>query len=356
MKKIAIVTSSLENGGITTVIFNYLKNIDCQKFKIDLISYEHNLENESLINELNFQVYIVKNPKDDPNELKELFLKNKYDIIHCCTYYNSGIVLKIASKAEVPCRICHSHASKNYRSGIIYHLYEKYMLYLLNKYATLRISCSNEAAKTIFAGKKYIYLPNAIEAKRFDYNDILRDEIRNRYNILSDTFVIGTVGMFSDAKNHAFLIDVFKDYLMVNHNSKLLIVGDGKNRSIIENKIAKLDISSNIIITGWQKDTSIFYSAMDIFVLPSISEGFPLVLLEAQANGLKSLISTNVTRDVDISKHNRYLSINDRKPWVKALEECRKSNGTRKNYIINTQYDIKENIKLLENIYDGGSC
>ncbi|MCD8028372.1 MAG: glycosyltransferase [Erysipelotrichaceae bacterium] len=145
----------------------------------------------------------------------------------------------------------------------------------------------------MFKGKQYQILANAIPAKDYIYSSYKRNKVREEL-YLQDEFVVGLVARFSVQKNHKFLLDIFYELLKINLNSKLLLVGDGDLRPKIEEQIDYLNIKDKVILTGVRTDISDLLQAMDVFVMPSLYEGLPLSIVEAQASGLPCYISDKV--------------------------------------------------------------
>ena len=169
---------------------------------------------------------------------------------------------------------------------------------------------------------------------------------------MDDDFVIGHVGRFYPQKNHEFLIDVFSAVLKQKSNAKLLLLGDGPLQEKIRQKVEMLRISESVVFAGLQKDPAPFYSAMDVFLFPSLWEGLPLTLVEAQYNGLYCLISSSISRESAITRNVNYLPIDDVGLWVQLIvnrngRDCLSNTLT----IENECFDIKYCTENLEKIY-----
>ena len=190
-------------------------------------------------------------------------------------------------------------------------------------------------------------LPNAIEPERFKFSEVFRKEIRKRYGINDDDFVIGHVGRFYPQKNHDFLIDIFHEIRKQQPNAKLLLLGDGPLQDKIRQKINSLGITGSVIFAGLQKDPSPFYSAMDVFAFPSLWEGLGIVLLEAQYNGLPCVVSEAVPKEVTISNLLTYSSF-DVDEWERnAFLHM----GKRNEKINCDTFNIKHCIEKLRMLY-----
>ncbi|MBO4232042.1 MAG: glycosyltransferase, partial [Bacteroidales bacterium] len=149
-------------------------------------------------------------------------------------------------------------------------------------FATHWLACGKAAAingwgKGAVKKSKVMILPNAIDPERFKFSETFRHEIRAKYGLKDDDFVIGHVGRFYPQKNHVFLIDVFNEIHMQKPNARLLLLGDGPLQEKIRQKVDALGLAESVIFAGLQKDPASFYSAMDVFAFPSLWEGLGIV-------------------------------------------------------------------------------
>lgn len=196
-------------------------------------------------------------------------------------------------------------------------------------------------------------LNNAIDLERFKFDKEARNAIRREFNI-EDKLIIGHVGRLNYVKNHKFLIDVFYEIQKLNKDSVLLIVGDGEEREAIEQKAKKLGIENKVIFTGTRTDTESLMSAMDIMVFPSLHEGLPVVLIEAQATKLPCLIADTVSRYSKQNDNIEFMSLKQTpEEWAKKaveLAECDREKASTAE--LEKNYDIKKIAKKLEKIYE----
>lgn len=194
-------------------------------------------------------------------------------------------------------------------------------------------------------------LPNAIDPERFKFNEFARKEIRAKYGIKDDDFVIGHVGRFYPQKNHDFLIDVFAEVRKQKMNAKLLLLGEGPLQDKIRQKVESLGLAEAVIFAGLQKEPAPFYSVMDVFAFPSLWEGLPLTLVEAQYSGLPCVVSENVTKEVDVSSNIEYLQM-QKKLWIKSLLETSENKIRKTKLPQSEKYDINVTARILRNIYE----
>lgn len=302
---------------------------------------------------------IGKNLYQRYKKVKEIMSKNNYDIVHINASHISRLIECFAAKRTKNKKIIlHSHASSSdlLNSRLKRFLHQK--LKFLYKYVvTDFIACSTSAAewlfpKDIYQNSKYTVIKNGIDIDQYKYNQKIRDEIRKKYHI-TDKFVIGNVGRFSEVKNHKFLIDIFNEYKKINNDSMLLLIGNGDLKNEIEKKIDHLELNDSVIILDYREDIYKYYHAMDCFVLPSFQEGLGLVNIEAQTSGLPVIVSTGVPKEAKVSELIEFVDLSyESEYWAKKI----KKNFHRKEVykqVITNKYDINSSVEQLKKIYGG---
>lgn len=362
MKKVLHVISSMNTGGMETMIMNFYRNINKDKFKFDfLINDPNKCFYEDEINKLGGKIYRVpyqrKNIFKNHRMVREVINKN-YDVIHMhqgITYYYP---LKYAKICGVKNRIIHNHGiNRNFLKYLkIYNkLYAKKRICSLgNNY----VSCAKDVLDHIFTddiikNKKYTLLPNAIDMKKFMYNKEARTKIRTEFNISNSKLFIH-IGTFTIPKNHIFLIEVFEKYLKEFHNSKLLLVGDGPLKEEIKRVVINKKIEDNVIFAGIRQDIGDLLSASDVLLFPSIYEGLPLTLIEAQTNGINIISSSNVSNECKLSNLIEFLPIDDSNVWVDKIKKLKITSNREMYYkeLSETNFSIEKATKILEGLYN----
>ena len=356
--KIAQVIGIAANGGIESLWLNYFRYIDKTKFEFDfLVENESKLINREQIEAMGGRVVIIpsyKKPIKYIKELTKIFKNNKYDIVHSNMNTLSVFTLKAAKKAGVAIRIAHSHSTSNRREWKK-NILKNILRPLSKKYSTHYFTCSELAGRYLFGHKTYergkvVIINNAIELDKFKMNNEYRVDIRNMYNISESTIVLGNVGRIGSQKNQGFLIDVFNQYKKINNNSKLLILGDGPLLNDLKEKVKNINIEKDVIFAGVHSDVFKFYSAMDVFCMPSLYEGLPVVGIEAQANGLPVIFSDTITNEVCVNENCKFLSLkNEPHKWSLCVNELIQMG--RNNKFQSEIYDIVFQTKRLEEIY-----
>lgn len=357
-------------GGIQTFVIENIKHMNRDKLQVDFLLLddgENYTKEENELIKLGCNVYKldgiwIRNIMDFRKyklKLNEFFSKhNNYKIVHLHSSSKNYLVLKVAKQYKIPIRIAHSHNIDFQTKNPIKKLLGDILKIPLKYYATDYFACSKLAGEWLFGkkiinGKNFHIIHNAVDLKKFKFNINDRNKIRKELNISDEDLVIGHVGRFTTQKNHKFLIDIFYEIYLQNSNSKLILIGKGKKEEEIYKKVSKLGLQKNVIFEGFKFNVNEYMSAMDIFVFPSLYEGLGLVLIEAQANGLKCFTSKNVVPlEAKVSNSLEYIELN-KSPQYWASEILKVNSSRTDNYkeIINKGYDIEDTAKFLEDFY-----
>lgn len=362
--KILMVLGNTRMGGVQAFILNVLQNIDRSRFKIDLaVNFEGegggvSKQFRSLGCDIYFLPYFkVYNYFSFVNAWKQFLKTHHYDIVHGHSTNSASVYLKVAK--QMGCAtIAHSH-SGGYRGNIIQRLVKKHYAHEVVKVADYWFACSDAAATRLFGNryKKYFHyyaIPNAIDVEKYKYDPEKANIIRKSLGVNSGELLCGHVGTFSAPKNHTFLIEVFAEVLKIVNNAKLVCCGTGALQKEIREKAESLGILDKIIFAGVVMNANEYMMAMDVFVFPSLFEGFPVSVIEAESTGLPIVMSDAITTEVDMTDLIHRLSLKDNtEKWAKCI--CQVSQKDRKNYnqlVAGTQFNIKESVKLISNIYE----
>lgn len=315
--RVAHIIGKWVGGGVESVVMNYYRHIDRSKIQFDFICDNDSTDipyNE--IEELGGRVILIppyQKVISYHKELKKVLREGNYKIVHSHINTLSVFSLCAAKAAGVPVRIAHSHSTTNpkeWKKNLL-----KQMLRPLSKiFATDYFCCSELAGRWLFGDKTYdegkVYLlNNAIDTEKFKFNEEVREKVRKELNIDEDIFVVGHIGRFVEQKNHTFLIDIFNEVHKVKPNSKLMLVGQGPLKETVEEKVNRLGLSDSVLFLGQRNDVNELYQAMDVFVLPSLYEGLPVVGVEAQAAGLPCVFSSDMTSETKILVDTIFLPI-----------------------------------------------
>lgn len=356
MIRVLQIVTYMGRGGLETMIMNYYRNIDRNKVQFDfLVHRQEEADYDKEILSLGGNIYRmpVLNPfsKSYFNALDEFFKEHKYDIVHSHLDCMSAYPLMVAKKNGVSVRIAHSH-SKSQDKNLKYPI-KLFSKRLIPKYATQLFSCGKEAGDWMFNGKPYTILNNAIDAEKCMFNFDVSVEVRKELNINNSDLVVGHVGRFNPPKNHSFIIDVFNCLNKKCPDSKLLLVGTGDGQKAIKDKVNELGLNDSVLFLGSRSDVNRILQAMDVFFFPSIYEGLPLSIVEAQAAGLPCVISTNVPDEcIKTDRVYQYSLEEDLDVWAEKLIDASKIvKKDTYNEIVSSGFDIKNNSKVLEDFY-----
>lgn len=360
--RIAHIIGKWVGGGVEAVVMNYYRHIDHAKIQFDFIcdSDSTNIPYDE-IEKLGGKVILVSPYQHIISYLKELKVilkEGKYRIVHSHINALSVFPLYAAKKVGVPIRIAHSHSTTNKKEWKK-NLLKQILRPFSKRYATDYICCSELAGRWLFGDKVYdngeVYLlNNAIDLDKFAYDEDVRKAKRKELNISDDTLVIGHIGRFVAQKNHTFLIDIFNELHKQNKNSLLLLAGQGPLIDEIKNKVNDLNLTESVKFLGQRNDVNELYQAFDVFLLPSLYEGLPVVGVEAQAAGCLSILSDDMTKETKVLNSTKFISLNQNASfWANEILSSNKK-FVRKNSInemTNNNFNIKKEAKKIENKY-----
>jgi len=373
-KRILQVLTIMNRGGAENMIMNYYRAIDKNEIQFDFLL--HRAEKGAFEDEiLSLGGNIFKFPpisaltyNDYKKKLNHFFKEHpEYQIIHSHLDSLSFIILGVAKKYNIKTRIAHSHLaiepfgiSKFFKKNNDFVETVKDMSkFLLRRKvlasATHYFACSLKAGIWLY-GKKNVHniqiINNAIDTPTFIFNEAKSLKVKNELG-LANKKVIGHVGRFNDQKNHFFLIKIFNELLKNDKSMVLLLVGDGSLRPKVEIEIKKMGITENIIFLGLRNDVPEILQAMDLLLFPSLYEGLPVSLIEAQASGLKIITSNTVSDETGITDLVHFYDLNQsEQDWSKlVLNNLNYERKNRYKDIVDAKYDIKENAKELQSFY-----
>ena len=391
MKKINVLVliTVMDRAGAETMMMNYLRNINREKIHMDfLINREQKADYEDEIEKLGGRIYHMcpiypgkfhRYKKEFRNFLEE---HPGYDVIHSNLEERSYFAFKIAKKMGIPVRVAHAHSAPCGRNmKMIMRLYFRRKL---QKYCTHKVACGEKAAKWLFGsdadlvemesfvnGENHskntvVLMKNAVDTDKFSYSTDVREKVRKKMKISRDTLVIGHVGRFTHDKNQSFLIDIFKNVNSLNKKSAMVLIGGGKPKEEIsykeeiERKVQQSGLKGKVKLLGVREDINELMQAMDILVMPSRTEGFPVTLVEAQVVGLCCLVSDAVGYDINMTEKIQYKSLEeDASQWAQKILSMTADGQNReaesilmKEKVIERGYEIADAAKDLEAFYE----
>ncbi|KIA82881.1 hypothetical protein OA84_04745 [Kaistella solincola] len=353
------VVVNMNSGGIENMLMNLYREMDKSKIQFDfLLHSESKSFFEDEIVALGGKIHRIKplrihNLMSYQSDLAEFFQQNSYKIVHSHISVWSYIVLNVAKKSDVPIRIAHSHEAHDsiwdhrlHRVPLIFSLKK-----VINRPLTHRFACGQAAGKWLYGRENFNVINNAIDAKRFTFTKEDSVSIKESMN-LKNKFVFGNVGRFNTQKNHSFLLEVFKELLAKIPNAYLLLVGEGTLKESMEKYINENNLSDHVMFLGVRRDVDKILLAMDYILMPSLFEGLPVSLVEAQASGIKVFASDKISSETDFTGLVDFISIENKNIWVdhicKNLEYDREDTFIK---VVNANYDVKANAAVLTKIY-----
>lgn len=334
MKKVLIIAGALHIGGAEKVcrdIGLFAKD----RFEVHYLVFGDRVgEYEAELLEAGCKVLHADPPASGHKAyfdyLMRLIRKERYDVIHSHTMFNSGWAMLAGKRCGVPVRIAHSHSALEVPMPIYKRCYEKVMRHMILKNATVYAACGIKAGERLFGKKAFEskgeLLINGIQTSAFAYDVAARERIR-REKGLEGGFVIGHVGHLADVKNQSFLIKMMPKLLLRRPDACLLLLGEGVDREMLQSLIDELDLKERVLMTGNVRNVNEYLSAMDVFAFPSLYEGLPLSIVEVQANGLPCIISDRVPKDVFVTDLLKALPLDNADEWIDAICTAQRKNS-----------------------------
>jgi len=368
------VLTIMNRGGAETMIMNYYRNINRSKVQFDFLLHRKeegvfDREIELLGGKIHRLSNInLKNLMAYKKELDEFFKQhNEYKIVHAHLNGLSVFVLNAARKNKVPVRIAHSHTSlyhlninpfsKNRQplSFVVRFFAQNIFKQNIPKYANYYYACGEKAGIWLFGKKNepnITVINNAIDTSKFIYRKKVANDYKDKLNLNPQHLVIGHVGNFVQEKNHAFILNVFKELKNMEPKTTLVLVGGG-DRTEFEARAKALKIEDSVQFLGVRSDVENILQAIDIFLFPSTNEGLPVTLIEAQASGLKIVASDEISSELNVTGLVNFCSL-EKPPrfWANIiLKEKLYNRIDTSKMITEANYDIKNNAQWLQDFY-----
>ena len=340
------------------MIFNLLAAFDREDMNIGYVAINYpNLNHLKKLKDLNVRLYVL--PRNLSNSLRYIVQLSKiakeYDVVH--VHGNSATMLlemMAAKLAGVSLRIAHSHSV-----SCLHKKFDKAARPLFHLLCNGRLACSHNAGRWLFGNKEFKVINNGIETSKFTFNRAKREEIRGELGIKNE-FVIGNIANFIPEKNHIFLLRIFSSLLKTHPNTKLLLLGDGPLKERFEKEARSLNVADKIMMPGCVNNPYDYINAIDLIVMPSLFEGLPLSLLEAQSNGLNAVISSTISKEVNITGNIYFIPLDAPiEKWINTiiemLHQTEKRTKSKSHYCIDkilaSGYDISQSAATLKSYY-----
>ena len=348
-------------GGIESMVMSYYRAMDKNKITVDFVFFGEGdglYDAEILANGSRIFHLPVKSRHyfKSVRAMKTLLNTERYDVVHA-NLNAAGIysALKLAKQCGIPIRISHAHSTNHGTQNKLRWRINDFARKRIIKVSTHNFACSDLAGKWYYGTEPFTVVHNAIDTKKYIFNQTDRQMIRQQMHV-QEGFIVGHVGNLGYPKNQAFLIEIFSKLAEKCDRAELWLVGEGEDEARLKEKVKALQLERKIKFLGQRSDVAMLLQGMDVFVLPSFFEGFPVVIAEAVAADLPCVVSDTITRMVLLSEKVEMLALNaslDR--WAeKILSYQHMVRGNRYQQIVQKGFDIITEAKRLENFYQNG--
>lgn len=367
MKVLEIFGEPIASGGQEAFVFNVLRHIDRSDLSIDFFTpyYCSNDCYRRLISDSGGKLFCAglpfapgKSRKSIISPLTEVLKRGNYDVVHI--HSGSITVLAYASyaaaKSKVRNIIVHSHVTAP-KKTVKYLMTKAWGALFFKRYPTQFCACSKAAGESKFPNSivksKLQVVPNGIDLARFAFHPEKRREYRRKMALSDDMLVVGHVGRFSEQKNHRFDLEILEELKKKTRTDiRLLWIGEGELEDELRRLATEKNLQDSVIFQGVVMDVEDYLQAMDVFVLPSLFEGFGIVGIEAQAAGLPVLVSDQVPEDLKLTESVRFLPLGDAEKWADEILRCQDERHPENTVQISEKgYSIKKTAKQVRNLY-----
>lgn len=359
----------LQAGGISSMILAVCENLDREAVNFDYLVYRNQEEFEDRrVQALGGRKLVASNT-DAANKFEKFFYKffrtyrvlrqERAEIFHinASTPYDClvGLAARLAGVRTV---ILHAHNSRPEKSGKGHLVFQNICRMFQPLCGDRYFACSNLANEFMYGSgrrKKAMLVKNGIDTRRFQFDETVRREMRERYG-LQDALVIGHIGRLCPQKNHSFLIQIFAELRKLRKDARLVLIGQGELERELMDQVERLELQDRILYIPVTSQPEQFYCMMDLFLLPSLYEGLPVVGVEAQASGLPCIFSDSITRELSITDRAHYLSL-EQSPveWAEqAVILAGETETDRSVYAIQVRengFEIRDTAKWLQSFY-----
>ena len=325
MPKILEIVPTLEAGGIENIIYNYFCDKDKYKnYEIEFITHSCNGTVEARLSKLGYKIYNITPKKSNVfkylRDINYIVAKGKYDIMHVHQNEMSFVPLLIGIIFGVRIRIVHMHSADFSKRGIA-KIKQKLCGGLSVAFANRYWACGKNAARSLYGERiESVYIMhNAIDLGKYQRAVACRYELRKKLGLADDEYIIGQIGRFTEEKNHLFTIGLMSRLKGLNFPYKCVFIGDGPLKSKVQDAAIEKEIIDNLIFTGNVDNVEQYMVCMDLIILPSLHEGLPVTVIEAQAAGVKTIIADTITKEVCITPLVKMMPTTNDNLWIDEI-------------------------------------
>ena len=362
--KILIIAAKLSIGGAEKVARDIAFYADGEKYELHYLVFGDAVGAYELqLKEHGHPVFHMAEPFENYprflGDMWKMLKSNRYDVVHAHNMFNCGLTMMMARLAGVPVRVAHAHSALADGGSLVKKIYEKVMRALILGCATDLVGCGVKAGQRLFGERTFAkrgnLILNGIDVASFAYDEGKRTAIRAELGA-GDRFILGHCGHLAAVKNQSFLLDLMPLVLEKKPDALLLMLGEGDDRPMLEQKIRDMNLQDHVVMTGNVSNVADYLSAMDVFVFPSLFEGLPLSILEVQANGLPCVISDGVPEDVFLTDLIRPLSLKQAKEaWLDAILAAHRGDAQKYNrQLRDSDYAVEAAMEKIYAIYEKG--
>lgn len=360
IKVLFIHGGTLEKAGTEAYMMSVFRNVDPQHIHIDFLVFGYKegaydkevLSRGSRIFKVPMSLHELRTHHYEFRTLKATLEAEAYDIAHAHMNALNYHVLKFMKRLGIKQRISHSHGSRHFVTSRLLIAYKERIKGKIKDVATVLIACSQAAGEFLYGETPYILINNGVDTARFAYNPAVRDALRHELQ-LQDALVLGHVGRFNFQKNHRFLIDIFQKIHDQYPQTVLMLVGGGELEADMHRQIAEYQLEEAVLFMGIREDIPDLLQVMDHFLMPSLFEGLPYVLIEAQTAGLQCFAADTIDRQSKLTDLFYFLPLTSPESWVQTV--CSHLYYQRKNQaetIAYAGFAEADNVKTLVAIYE----
>lgn len=356
------IFGALNPGGVETFVMNLYRCMDREKVQFDFaLTQGKKSFFDDEVEALGGKIFYFDTSKSMMRNLSRIFeTEGPFAVMHSHVYFYSGLVLWNAHRHGIPVRIAHAHnTSFGQKYTPARRFYEWLMRSLILRHATHLFGCSVDACEFVFGtgimkDSRCRVVHNSFDVEGYRFDQEKRACIRDMYGIRPEQLVVGHVGRFEEQKNHTRLVEQFTAIHRKRPDAVLLMVGRGRLMDRIREKCSRLGVLDQCIFAGAQRDTPFYYSAMDVFLFPSLYEGLGTVLIEAQANGLHVITSrTVVPKEIDVTGRAAFVPLEaDDDVWAdEVLAHSLRETDFEMNRLVAESYDVRMLAEALTDVY-----
>lgn len=365
MKRIVHIVGKMDRAGAETMIMNLYRTIDRTQFQFDFVTFSKEKgDYDEEIKSLGGKVFHIA----EKNPIKRMFRLQafleahpEYQIVHAHTLFSNAFHVWAAKMAKVPYRISHSHnTSAQSKNKFIARLYHGISKIIIEKNTTHFIGCGLAAGKFLFpAQDQVLMLPNSVDTKYFAaIGEKEKEYINQEFGTTSSCLKIIQLGRLQTVKNHSFSLKIAEKLKGKGIEFQMFFVGQGDLKKEIAAQIKEKNLTKEVLLVGLRSDISQLLAGADVMLMPSLHEGFPVVLVEAQSVGIPSLVSDSVSPEVDLNvslvEFESLHAPTDR--WIEKLISLKSKERLTKDIRLkklgDQGFDIYTSVNILSSLYD----